>query len=165
MRLTIKHLFLTPGASLADSQQRVRRFLGRTTLVRYDTVEFLPGRTIRGDEADFNETLANGLASNRATLAELVADLDREGFHSLAELAATPQGYPSKLLHTVAHLADGFFGVDSAFYNLAEDSHQISTALRQAMRQQPTDYWLVELTGSSEVEDSDPLNLLRKFEK
>lgn len=165
MRLAINHLFLTHGTSLADSQQRVRRFLDHSLLVRYATVECLPGRTQRGDQAGFNEALAGGLARNRAALAELLGELEAEGFRTLAELATTPQGYPSKLLHTVAHLADGFFGVDSAFYNLAEDSHLVSAALHQTIRQQPTGFWLVELTGSSEVEDSDPITRLRKFEK
>ncbi|OIP48857.1 MAG: hypothetical protein COZ12_02830 [Deltaproteobacteria bacterium CG_4_10_14_3_um_filter_60_8] len=164
MRLAINHLFLTAGVSRADSRQRVRRFLDRSILVRYATIEFLPGRTIHGDQAGFNKALEAGLARNRVTLAELISELDREGFRSLADLATTPQGYPSKLLHTIAHLVDGFFGIDSAFYNLYEDSHQVSAALRQAIRQQPAGFWLVELTGSSEVPDDDPVTRLRKFE-
>lgn len=164
MRLEINHLFLTPGSSLENSQQRVRRFLDRSQLVRYATVEFLPGCTISGDQTGFDEALEAGLARNRAALDELLSELATEGFRSLAELAATPQGYPSKLLHTVAHLVDGFFGIDSAFYSLAEDSHRVSAALRQKIQQQPKGFWLVELTGSSEVQNRDPVNELRKFE-
>ena len=164
MRLEINHLFLTPGSSPENSRQRVSRFLDRSQLVRYAAVAFLPSRTISGDQAGFNETLDAGLARNRAALDELLGELAIEGFRDLADLASTPQGYPSKLLHTVAHLVDGFFGIDSAFYNLAEDSHRVSAALRQKIQRQPTGFWLVGLTGSSEVPDGDPVNELRKFE-
>jgi len=42
-------------------------------------------------------------------------------------------------------MLDGFIGIDSVFYNLAEDSHWLSAPLRKTIEQHPEHYWLVPL--------------------
>ncbi len=51
-----------------------------------------------------------------------------------------PQGYKSKMLHVITHFLDGFFGIDTFFYNLEEDSHWVSEELQKKIAEAPTYY-------------------------
>jgi hypothetical protein len=160
VRLEINHLFLTHGTSLENAQGRVTDFLERTILVKYGRVQLLPDTSLDGDHPRFEEIMEAGLAKNREVLSGLLTELDNEGIRTLAGLADMPKGYQSKLLHTVAHLLDGFFGIDSAFYNLEEDSHLVSQQLHRQIRQDPSLFYLIDLQGISEVGADD----MRTFE-
>ncbi len=70
-----------------------------------------------------------------------------EGVSLLNDLENMPQGYRTKMLHVITHLLDGFFGIDSYFYNLEEDSHQVSEELKKKMAGELTDYWLLPVEG------------------
>jgi hypothetical protein len=63
----------------------------------------------------------------------------------IEDLLALKPGYPSKVLHILTHMLDGFIGIDSAFYNLVEDSHWLSEPLRTTILRNPEGYWLVPL--------------------
>lgn len=158
------HLLLTPGTDRADAQARVQHFFARNFLVRYDRVALLAERTIHAGEGDFWLRLDKGIAANRRLVGELLGELRAGGFEKLTDLAEMHQGYESKLLHTITHLLDGFFGVDTVFYNLAEDGHGISARLATAIKANPAGFWLVEAECASETgHDADRLELIRQF--
>ena len=73
------------------------------------------------------------------------------------------QGYESKVLHIITHLVDGFFGADTVFYNLEEDSHWLSDKLTDKIKEQPEKFWLLKIECST-IDDTDRLDQIRKFE-
>lgn len=158
------HLLLTSGSDQADAQARVEHFFARNFLVKYDRVRVLTERTINAGEAGFWGRLEEGVAANRRLVEELLEELRAGGFETVRDLAAMRQGYQSKILHTVTHLLDGFFGVDSVFYNLAEDSHGLSDRLVATIKANPGGFWLVEAEGASTPgHAADQLDLIRQF--
>jgi hypothetical protein len=70
-------------------------------------------------------------------------ELQETGLGRAEDLLTLQQGYPSKLLHILTHMLDGFIGIDSVFYNLIEDSHWLSAPLRSTILHKPEHYWLV----------------------
>jgi hypothetical protein len=75
------------------------------------------------------------------------------------QLLTLKQGYATKILHTLTHLLDGFIGIDSAFYNLVEDSHWVSGELAEAIRVAGAEYWLVPVrTGMLAASVLHPVN-------
>jgi len=159
------HQFLTPAPSREAAQARVSLFFAKNFLVKYDQVTLLAERTIGAGEAEFWGWLAAGVAANRQVVAELLGELGDGGFEKLTDLMDIPRGYQSKLLHIIAHMLDGFFGVDSVFYNLEEDSHGLSDRLAAVIRANPGGFWLVEAECASDTgHDPDRLDLIRRFE-
>lgn len=147
MKLENSHLMLVMAPDAAKAASLVRRFLERTQLVRYDAVHLYQEEGQNAAAAGFAARLEEGLEANRRALDEVVVELKRAGIRSLDELARIPQGYQSKLAHTAVHLLDGFFGIDSAFYNLVEDSHWLTSQLRREIELAPEDYYLLPLKG------------------
>ena len=164
MALEVKHLFLVKAADREAAVGRVQRFFERTPLVQYEKIELPSSGTLAGNEQSFQDRLTAGLAGNRKVLAALLGELEQEGVARLADLKELGQGYHSKILHTVAHLLDGFFGIDTCFYSLAEDSHLVSESLRAQMQANPGGFWLVEVIGLSQAPGADAFARLRKFE-
>lgn len=159
------HLLLTPGTDRNAAQARVQHFFAKNFLVKYDHVTVLAERTINAGEADFWKRQKDGIAANRQLLEELLGELREGGFDKLTDLTEMRQGYESKVLHTVTHLLDGFFGVDTVFYNLEEDSHGLSDRLAAAIKANPAGFWLVEARCTSDTgHDADQLDLIRRFE-
>jgi hypothetical protein len=158
------HLLLTIGADRADAQTRVEHFFARNFLVRYDRVTVQAERTGNAGEGDFWGRLETGIAANRRLVVELLEELRAGGFENLTDLAGMRQGYDSKLLHAITHFLDGFFGVDTIFYNLEEDSHGVSDRLTATIQANPAGFWLVEAEcASANGHDADRLDLIRKF--
>lgn len=158
------HLLLTPGADRDDAQRRVEHFFARNFLVKYDRVTITAARTGNAGEADFGRRLEKGLAENRRVVGELLDELGAGGFVKLTDLLEMRQGYESKVLHTITHLLDGFFGIDTFFYNLVEDSHGISNRLLAAIQANPAGYWLVEAEcTSASGHEADQLALIRRL--
>jgi len=87
--------------------------------------------------------METGIAANRTFCSALLKELQETGLTELEDLLAIQPGYPSKLLHILTHMLDGFIGTDSVFYNLVEDSHWLSEPLRSTIQQNPESYWLV----------------------
>ncbi|QJA06767.1 hypothetical protein FVE67_08175 [Thermosulfurimonas marina] len=141
------HHFLVRAPSLEKAQEKVRLFLERYELLSYENLRFPEGGALRGDAPDFWPRLRALEAENRKAVREILSEISREGYRELLELADLPQGYLSKLLHTAVHILDGFLGIDSRFYNLEEDSHGVSPALRGRILAEPASWWLVAAEG------------------
>lgn len=165
MKLENSHLMLALAPDESRAAEAVRLFFARTQLVRYDTVTIAAEKSLTGGHSGFWERIEEGVAENRRVLAGILAELKKAGVRALDDLAQLPQGYQSKLAHTATHLLDGFFGIDSAFYNLVEDSHWLSEPLRREIARRPEEYHL--LTVKAELDFARRQNLvstLRSFE-
>lgn len=165
MELTGTHELLVAGPDFETCRHKVLRFFARTELIRYDVVRVREEAAVNAGNPVFWERLAQGEAANRQVIDELFAELAAEGFQTAADFRHLGQGYVSKVFHTIAHLLDGFIGIDSRLYNLEEDSHRLSRGLRQKILAAPAEYWLLTVIGASQAGDADPLDRLRSFEK
>ncbi|MEN8258879.1 MAG: hypothetical protein ABFS09_13545 [Thermodesulfobacteriota bacterium] len=140
---SIKHIFLVQAQGQEQARRKVLNFLEHTELIRYDAVTIHDDSIISGADTSFWNQINQGVATNRKFAEGLIVELEDTGVSRLAELKDLAQGYPSKVLHTLVHILDGFIGVDSAFYNLLEDSHWLSASLRETIQKTPEKYWLV----------------------
>lgn len=164
MQLDVSHLILVLAPDFARGRDYLQRFFAKTQLVRYDLVEVDPAAACGADHPEFWPRLEAGIGRNQAVLAELLAELKASGIRSLDDLQHLSQGYQSKLAHTVAHLLDGFFGIDTVFYNMPEDSHWLSDQLREEIRRNPDDYQLLRVNASLSLKRHDSLIAsLRRF--
>lgn len=145
------HEFLVEGADFKECHHKVHRFFERTVLVKYDVVHVEEENSLPADNADFFARIEAGIMENRKIAAGMVQELRESGFKDLDDLVRMNQGYESKILHTLTHLLDGFFGIDSFFYNLAEDSHLLSDQLREKIAGQRKGYWLLRVHTASEM--------------
>lgn len=165
MKLAISHDVLVVGPDFARSRDYALRFFAKTPLVRYDAVLVDEAASCAASHPDFWPRVEEGIRRNQAVLRDLVGELKESGIRGLDDLMAVAKGYQSKLIHTVAHLVDGFFGIDTVFYNLAEDSHGVSPALSQEIRETPDDYWLLRITAELQVRERGMrMASLRRFE-
>lgn len=162
--LEISHDILMAGSDFSSCRQRILRFFERTKLLRYDEVLVMENESLNGTEKNFRARIQQGLGANQQVLAELLTNLKEEGFLSLDDLQSLEKGYMSKILHTIAHMKDGFIGIDSRFYNLEEDSHGVSRSLRQKIGATPDSYWVLRVRGRIAAPGEDPFDALRTFE-
>lgn len=159
------HLLLTIGTDRDDAQARIEHFFARNFLVKYDRVTVMAAHTVNAEEDAFWKRLKEGIAGNHRVLAELFDELRAGGFEKLTDLLEMRQGYESKLLHTITHILDGFFGVDTVFFNMEEESHGLSDRLAAAIKANPSGFWLVEAEcASDDGHEADRLDLIRRFE-
>ena len=143
-----RHTFLLKGEDAAESLERVRRFLSTYELLRYSRVETDGDPPLPATDPGFLGRLDECIAENRRRLRSLLDELRREGIESLEDLGDLSQGHLTNTLHTATHLLDGFFGIDSFFFNLVEGTHEISDALRQKIASDPGQYMLVSVIGT-----------------
>ena len=162
--LEIVHDILLAGTGFAFCRKRVQRFFAGTMLVRYDRIHVPEEDAVSGTAGLFHERLSQGLVANRGVVEDLLANLKEEGFTTLDDLKCLEKGYLSKILHTLAHLQDGFIGIDSRFYNLEEESHGVSRELERKIEADPGAYWILRAQGIIGVSSEDPLDALRTFE-
>lgn len=165
MKLEISHTFLTRGTDLAAAQAHALGFLEKTNLVHYNEVRVVAAESCQATELKFWGLLEEGEASNRRTMAKLLDELKEAGVGSLENLLSVGQGFESKLLHTIAHMLDGFFGIDSEFYNLPEDAHWLSESLRDEIKGDPEGFWLVKVSATLTALERNAVVALRTFEK
>ncbi|MDA8162904.1 MAG: hypothetical protein M0022_08415 [Desulfobacteraceae bacterium] len=142
------HELLVEGGSFELCEKKALRFFDLYELVSYENIHSLRQRSLPAGHKDFFDRLELGVRENKTVLEGFLSELAEAGFDSLSDLRDLPQGYPSKLLHVSTHMLDGFFGVDSYFYNLAEDSHWVSPGLRDRIGRHPGSYWLIALEAS-----------------
>lgn len=140
-----EHLFLVEAKDIIQAQLTVKRFLQNYQLIRYDHFEIETNKILTPEDSDFYEELEKGLATNRSILENFLRDLETEGYSTIKDLTVLPQGYLSKMFHLVAHFLDGFFSIDSYFYNLIEDSHWISKALMKKIEVAKENYFLIKV--------------------
>ncbi len=143
------HQILAQAESLSSCREAVLRFFKETSLVRYDHVELIDNQLVSADNSEFPASLDRAISKNHQTVKKLLKDLQNAGVHEVEDLKSLPQGYPSKTLHILTHFLDGFIGIDSAFYNLIEDSHWVSEDLKKTMAESPEHYFLLTLEGYS----------------
>lgn len=165
MRLEVPHRILVMGPDLERSSAHALRFLAHTPLVKYDTVRVIAAESCSGLDSRFWPWLEQGIAENRQVLEKLLADLRAAGTKDFQDILRIPQGFQSKIIHTVAHLLDGFFGIDSTFYSLPEDSHWLSDTTRNQIETTPEDFWLIKVVAAIEAPEHGNVSALRSFEK
>ena len=165
MKLEVVHNFLARGADLEAAQAHVLGFLEKTNLVHYTAVRVVAAETCSALDPRFWGLLEEGEACNREAMAKMVDELQEAGVSSLDNLLTLSQGFESKLLHTIAHMLDGFFGIDSEFYNLPEDAHWLSGQLRDEIKADPEGFWLVKVSATLTALERNTVVALRTFEE
>lgn len=165
MKLEVTHTILAMEPDLEKSSGHVLRFLDRTTLVHYDAVRVVADQSCSATDPRFWPWLEQGLADNHRVLTQLLGELRAAGTKEFNDLPAMPQGFQSKIFHTMAHLLDGFFGIDSQFYSLPEDSHWLGESLRKQIEASPEEFWLVTVVATLESPTHHTIAGLRSFEK
>ncbi len=138
-----RHLFLTKGSNFEQCKKTVIYFFQNYQLVHYFHTNILDEESLCASDTNFWKTIEKAVLKNREILHELIIELKSEGIHTLQDLEHISEGYKSKMLHVITHFVDGFFGIDSYFYNLIEDSHWLSEKLRKKINTNPTRYWLI----------------------
>lgn len=149
MILSIEHDLLVSGPDMPTCGRHVRRFFEKSQLVHYDSVEINQERSFQGTDPRFEESLNRAINLNHEVLSELQVKLKDEGFATTEDLLRLPQGFESKMLHTMCHLLDGFFGVDSHFFDIDEISNWLTEIRRQQLKKSPETCWLVHVTAKS----------------
>lgn len=149
MKKISSHQILGQAESLPKCREAILRFFDKTTLVRYDHIEVIEEQIFTVSDAEFPMTLDRAISRNHQIVKKLMKDITETGVTDINDLKSLPQGYPSKALHVLAHFLDGFIGIDSAFYNLIEDSHWVSEELKKTMTSNPAHYFLFTLEGYS----------------
>lgn len=147
MILSIEHDMLVSDPDLETGERHVRLFFEKSQLVHYDSLEIDHARCMNATAPQFEKLVEEAVARNRQLLSDLLAKLNREGCEDLQDILAIPQGFQSKLLHTISHLLDGFFGIDSRFYDLDESSHWITGNRRKMIADSPETCWLIRVKG------------------
>jgi hypothetical protein len=152
MEHPVLHTFLVRSQSGTSAGRHVERYLAGNQLITYAEFFIRDEKICNAADERFQVDLDRGLAANRAFGRRMLEHLKEEGLTTLEQLQDLEQGYATKVLHTLTHLLDGFIGIDSAFYNLVEDSHWVSTKLAGAIAAEPESYWLVPVrTGEVTV--------------
>ncbi len=160
-----QHYLLLESSNLKTAELYAHYFFDHNDLVRYNSVAIESSAIICGNDSEFFKNIETGLKANRQAINSLVDELHAEGASDPQAWSTLQQGYTTKLLHTVIHLLDGFFGIDSVFYNLVENSHQVTDALLTRINEHPEKYWLVPVTGMSVHGNADRVPSLRPFGK
>jgi len=163
MGITKTHWLLCAGDDFAAARDTVLSFFKKSILLFYDDIVAVEAASYSAADERFWEELTEGIAANRLILRGFLDELQAEGCREIDDLSALPLGYPSKVLHLIAHLLDGFIGIDSVFYNLLEDSHWLSEGLGDTIRQSPSRYWLIRVEASfMSAEAAALIHLIKK---
>lgn len=145
MGMTKTHWMLCAGDDFLAARDSVLAFFDKSILLFYDTIEAVERDSWPASTETFWSALEEGIAENRVVLHGLLDDLRAEGCQDFNDLTSLPVGYPSKVLHLIAHLLDGFIGIDTVFYNMVEDSHWLSEGLRETVVKAPARFWLIRV--------------------
>lgn len=138
-----RHEMLVKGADFGICKRKVLHFFEHYQLVRYSRVIILEDESFPASAPGYWERLDKAILKNRHIVNGLIKELQAEGLTTLDDIGNMPQGFKSKMLHVITHLLDGFFGIDTFFYNLEEDSHWVSEELQKKMAEAPTYYWIL----------------------
>ncbi len=139
------HDILATGPDLEGAARRILAFLDATPLVRYQRVAIDRDLSMNGLDGRLLPQAEASAAENRQVLDAMLTELRQEGVRDLADLARVEQGFQSKLFHVIAHILDGFFGIDSRFYDLDENSHWLTGQRRRLLSTSPEQCWLIRI--------------------
>lgn len=145
MERIAQHKILVAGDSFAHCCDQVHRFFDLTSLVIYDCIQVIDDKCCHGPDYRFSTQLTAAEQRNRDMVARLTEELRQTGVETIDDLKRLEHGYPSKVLHVLSHLLDGFIGIDSFFYNLPADSHWLTPATLDQIRTSPGNYWLIHI--------------------
>jgi hypothetical protein len=135
------HEILVKASDLAACRTRTLKFFKNYQLVRYSRIQI--SEAIPASDQACRSRLLKAIDKNRKILHDLIKELQQEDVNTLDDLEELPQGYKSKMLHVITHFLDGFFGIDTYFYNLEEYSHWVSDKLQKRIEATPSAYWLL----------------------
>lgn len=141
------HKILCCADDYKAAQNHVQLFFEKSMLVTYDSVEIIREQTLLASAESFWQELNSSIDQNKSVLNNYIQELKETGCSSIDDCATITNGYPSKLFHLIAHLLDGFIGIDSVFYCLPEDSHWLSESLKNTIESNPEKYWLIHVEG------------------
>lgn len=136
---------LVKGSGFELCREKILLFFQKYQLVRFSDITIHKGKSISALSPGFHERLREAIHANRTILQQLIKELQDEKVLTLSDLKNLPQGYKTKLLHIITHFLDGFFGIDTYFYNLVEDSHWVSDEMHGMIVGTPSDFWLLAL--------------------
>ncbi|WP_419176505.1 hypothetical protein [Desulfosediminicola sp.] len=151
MERIAQHKILVAGNSFEQCCDRVRKFFDLTSLVIYDCIQVIDELCHHGPDADFFPELKKAEQKNQLTINSLIDELESAGINRISDLRSKDPGYSSKVFHILAHLLDGFIGIDSYFYSIESDSHRLSDQARSQLQSAPDKYWLIHLDCYSEL--------------
>lgn len=155
-----QHKVLVAGESYEHCCEQVRKFFALTSLVMYDCIKIIEEKCVSGQDKLFIDTVSKAEDTNKQTVQSLVEELQQTGVTSIAELSELEHGYPSKVLHVLSHMLDGFIGIDSYFYNLSADSHWLGKEALVDIQHNPAGYWLIHIDCfSASPEDAGLLRM------
>lgn len=149
MILFIEHDLLVSGPDMESCSKHVLSFFDKSQLVHYDSVEVDPKYSAQGSDPQFTEFLNNAIDANRKIMKELLANIKDEGCTQLDDILNLPQGFQSKLLHTISHILDGFLGVDSRFFDIDEISHWLTEKRKKQIETNPEQCWIIRVKAKS----------------
>lgn len=147
MKKISEHIIMLRATSFGEACRQARSFFEKTNLVLYDTIEIDEERSASAKDELFGDIIAQGLARNSTIMAKFVSDLKDSGVNDINDLLTLPQGFASKTLHILTHLLDGFIGIDSGFYSLVDDSHDISAKTADEILETPEAFWVLSVYG------------------
>ena len=159
--LTKSLFILTSCPDYKTGKTAVERFFAKNVLVKYDTVHVVETESVSAQNNGFWPAVDHGVSANRHIVKKMVDELQEEGFGHTDSWDTMGQGYASSTLHTIAHMLDGFFGIDSVFYNLVEDSHWLSPMCLGRIKADPGAFWLFTVEVKSEGPDVDRVPFMR----
>jgi len=146
------HTLLVSGNDYDTCCQQACDFLKTSKILDYERVEVVETESCSGADPNFCRRLNASLKKHRESIAFLVNELNQMGFRSVEDIGHVEQGYPSKVLHILGHLLDGYVCVDSRFYNLVDHSHQVPPATLASIKKMPQRYWLIRVNGHRDSE-------------
>jgi hypothetical protein len=143
-----RHEILVKGSDFGICKGKVLYFFEHYQLVRYSHIIILEDESLSASTLGYEKRLEKAILKNRYIVDDLIKELQAEGINSLDDIGKMPQGYKSKMLHVITHFLDGFFGIDTFFYNLEEDSHWVSEELQKKITEVPTYYWILAVEAN-----------------
>ena len=141
------HTLLVIGNDYEVCSSQACDFLKSRKVLKYDYLEAVKEESCCGADRNFRRRLDAAIKKNRENITFLVNELNQVGFHSVSDIENMEQGYPSKLLHILCHILDGYICVDSRFYNLIDRGHQVSATTFASIKKSPQRYWLIRVNG------------------
>ncbi len=145
MEKIAQHKILVAGESFSNCCDQVHKFFDLTSLVMYDCIQVIDDKCRSGLDSDFFDIIATAETKNHTTVNNLIDELQQTGATRISDLRHLEHGYPSKVLHIVSHLLDGFIGIDSHFYNMLADSHWLAKDLQLDIEAKPEMFWLIHI--------------------
>jgi len=139
------HEILVRGSDFLACKKKALLFFEKYQLVRYSYIAVLENESLSAADLGFEHRLNEAILKNQQIVNELIEELQAEEIKTLNDLKKLPQGYKSKMLHVITHFLDGFFGIDTYFYSLEDDSHWVTEESLEKIKASPTDYWLLSL--------------------